>query len=177
VLLKGQRFHKIIAISILPVLVVELLPKPIPTTQIEIPTYVHVLRGLPGDGVLDALPVSFADISRQTEPRDLVHKLCSWTQAMYHQTTHHKRMAFGYVPRVPTSVTLQDDALAQAFINQEFELLWKKYRIRYLVVSNGACAFTAMPANSVRGSPFVKLLYEDDICYLLELGASHFPPE
>jgi hypothetical protein len=97
------------------ILVVELWPKPLPFSRVEIPEYVRVIERLPDDGGLfDA-----------TNPSTL---------AMYHQTIHQKPLALGYVSRYPKSVREREQRITEAVRKGSYDILLKNYGIKYLVL-------------------------------------------
>lgn len=108
--------HKIIfTLLLLGVLLFETLPKPLPANRIEVPEYVTVLAGLPNDGgVVDLVT------------NDL-------TLPLYYQTIHGKPIAFGYVSRLPTSVSVKDETLTKTITNRDYGKLWDTYHIRYII--------------------------------------------
>ena len=123
-LLRGEARGKLAAVVLACVLLVEYLPKPIPTLSIAVPEYVGVLRSLPGaEGILDT--VSADTVSAPSH-------------SLFYQTIHHRPMAFGYLARVPKSVEAQDRKLEEAVRQQRFDRLWPDYRLRYVVAKDQA---------------------------------------
>lgn len=93
-LFRGSRRERVLAGALLALLLIEYLPKQIPTLRVEVPGYVEGLRALPGPGgVLDTASY--------------------YTLALYYQTVYEKPMAFGYLARLPASVVAQDRELAR----------------------------------------------------------------
>ncbi len=116
-LLRSEAQGRFAAIALACVLLVEYLPKPIPTLSIAAPEYVGVLRSLPGEeGILDTVSAP--------------------SHALFYQTIHHRPMAFGYVARVPKSVEAQDRKLEEAVRLKRFDRLWPDYRLRYVVAND-----------------------------------------
>jgi hypothetical protein len=133
-LLRGDTRHRIAAPALACVMLIEYLPKPIPTLAIPVPDYVPAVRHLPGkDAVLDTVSTP--------------------SYALFYQTLHERQMAFGYVAREPRSVETQDRALEQVLRQQRFDRLWPDYRLRYLVARD--------LAPMLRTWPGVRKLWDD----------------
>jgi hypothetical protein len=114
-LFKQFSHKKIFIIILLGVLVFETLPRPLPATKIEVPDYITALAGLPNDGgVVDLVT------------NDL-------TLPLYYQTIHGKPIAFGYVSRLPSSVSVKEVALTKTITDQDYGKLWDTYHIRYII--------------------------------------------
>jgi hypothetical protein len=125
-LLGGSPRDKRIAGALACLLLVEYLPKPIPTLSNAVPPYVHVLRDLPGnDGIVDGVSAP--------------------NYALYFQTIHKKPQAFGYLARLPSSVTVNDAKLAYVLQHDQFDRLWPDYRFRYVVAYDPAGTLSAWP--------------------------------
>ena len=125
-LTRGSGRDRRAAVALACLLVIESLPKAIPTTAIATPEYVTVLRDAPGhDGVVDAV----------SPP----------THALLFQTIHHKPLAFGYLARLPGSVVGNDTKLTALLQSGRFDRLWPEYRIRYAVASDPAGTLSAWP--------------------------------
>jgi len=107
------------------------LPAPLPATRVDVPGYITALAGLPNDGGVV----------------DLVTK--NPTYALYYQTIHGKPVAFGYISRVPTSVTNEDYTLTQAIKKQDYGELWDTYHIRYIVTQDALQTLVSQPYISV----------------------------
>jgi hypothetical protein len=119
-LLAGRGMHRLAAGVLAALLVVEYLPRPIPTLRVDVPGYVKVLRDLPGeDGVVDmAAPPGVA---------------------LLYQTIHQKPLALGYpIARLPRSVEAEDRQLVELLQRAEFERLWPDYGLRYVVSADAA---------------------------------------
>ena len=110
--LPGRRV--LILLVLMGVLILEVLPAPFVTTTPEVPPYVTALARLPGGGVLDLLKT---DAGLQ----------------LYYQTVHRKPISFGYLARLPTSVSTGDKGLSLAYNNMNYAQLWGVYRIRYIL--------------------------------------------
>lgn len=114
-LFQNQRTRWILA-GIMLILFFEYLPQPIPSSNISIPQYVHILKNLPGnEGVIDLAA---------TSP----------TLSLYYQTVHNKPMAFGYISRTPTSVAREDKKIMELLREENFSTLYHNYHFGYLVV-------------------------------------------
>jgi hypothetical protein len=107
--------RKIFTFALLGILLFETLPKPLSTTKIEVPDYITALTALPNDGGVVDLVTNGPDLP------------------LYYQTFHGKPIAFGYVSRLPTSVSNKDDALTLAIKNRDYGELWGTYHIRYFI--------------------------------------------
>jgi hypothetical protein len=129
-------WRQLAAFAILAVLVVEYLPKPIPSFVPIMPGHAGVLRGTPpGGGVLDASGEAFSYPRLATMSADqLADDMYGFTDAMYYQTFHRKPIAFGFMPRQPASVRAKDVEVAAALIGEQFDTLRNKFDIRYLAV-------------------------------------------
>lgn len=128
------------------VLVIELWPKPLPASGVEVPEYVRVIQRLPADGALfDATTPS--------------------TLALYHQTIHQKPLALGYVARYPKSAWEKEQRITQAVRTGSYEILLKHYGIKYLV----------LPAEQIRdASGILSPLYATPNFGLYRIEASSF---
>lgn len=113
-LIRGPARDTRAAAALACLLLVEYLPKPIPTVSMAVPEYVTVLRDLPGkEGVVDTVSApSFA---------------------MFYQTIHQKPLAFGYLAREPESVAAHDRTLEDLIRRERFDRVWPDYRLRYIV--------------------------------------------
>jgi hypothetical protein len=108
--------HEIAFISVLLVLLLfETLPKPLPTTKLEVPDYVSTLRDLPSEGGV----VDLVTNNKYIE--------------LYYQTIHQKPIVFGYVSRLPTSVYKKNEELSRTIENRDYGKLWDMYHIRYVI--------------------------------------------
>jgi hypothetical protein len=160
--------RQLAAFAILAVLVVEYLPKPIPSFVPIMPGHAGVLRGTPpGGGVLDASGEAFSYPRLATMSADqLADDMYGFTDAMYYQTFHRKPIAFGFMPRQPASVRAKDVEVAAALIGEQFDTLRNKFDIRYLAVRDAPPRVTT--------SPYVKVLYEQENVSLLGLEEVSF---
>jgi hypothetical protein len=141
-LLRQSRASQLLAGILLLLLVVEVLPKPLPTSQMVPPAYVDLLREAPGDSA--AL--------------DTVNR---GPLVLYYQTIHEKPLAFGYVSRVPTSVDTRDRELRQLVEDKQYDILCREYDIRYVITD---------PDDEVlNASQSIKVLYRDDRSGLYDL--------
>ncbi len=111
-------FRFLSVLTLLLILLFEYLPRPLTISSLDVPPYVYALRDLPGnDGVMD--------LTAHTPvlPRFL-----------YHQTVHGKPIFYGYMSRVPASVSKKDGEIWQCVLDGRHEQLYQLYKIRYLVV-------------------------------------------
>jgi hypothetical protein len=134
-LLRGSTGSKAAAAAVICLLLVEYLPKPIPTVQVAIPEYVRVLHDLPGDdGVVDTVsPPSVA---------------------LLYQTIHEKPLALGYpVARLPRSVEAKDRQLERLLQSERFDRLWSDYRLKYVVSTD--------PAGRLKGWSGTRTVWND----------------
>ena len=100
---------------LLGLLLFETLPSPLPATRIAVPGYITALAALPDDGgVVDLVTTEL-------------------TLPLYYQTIHGKPIAFGYVSRLPTSVSNKDFTLTQTIKKDDYGKLWDTYHIRYII--------------------------------------------
>jgi len=136
----------IFIIALLGVLLFETLPAPLPATKVDVPGYVTALAALPNDGGVV----------------DLVTKNPSY--ALYYQTIHSKPLVFGYISRVPTSVTNQDYLITQAIKKQKYGILWDTYHIRYIVTQDALQFQVSQPYISVN------LIYDQNNIRIYRLG-------
>jgi hypothetical protein len=139
--------RKIILVPVLlAVLLFEALPKPLPATRIEVPGYVTTLAGLPNDGgVLDQVTKGLS-------------------LPMYFQTIYRKPMVFGYLARLPTSVTEKDQTLAETIRHRRYGTLWDTYHIRYIITYD---SIAAVPSNIT-----VELVYDQENIRIYRLGCN-----
>jgi len=141
----GKRF---LAVLLIIMLFIEYLPRPIPASQINAPPYVNFLKELPdNEGILDMV----------AEP----------TLALYYQTIHEKPIAFGYVSRIPTSVNKKDEELQQVIRDKQYILLYRNYKIRYLVTDANTNILTEYPS--------IRTLYQDTKVKLYGLAEEYNP--
>ncbi len=160
-------WHRIAAVVLLGILVVEYLPTEIPSIEPQMPGYVGVLRNLPRDGgVLDAAGLSYRDKISTISPEALSWDMYGWTPAMYYQTFHRKPIAFGFLPRQPQSVHARDVEVARALINQQWLTLRDQFDLRYLVLKDVSPAIVA--------SPYLRVLHQENDVYVLAVERPTF---
>lgn len=95
----------------------DFLPKPIPSSKIDIPEYINLLKELPKNGgMIDSV-----------NPAPI---------ALYYQTVHEIPMAGGYISRNPTSVWTGRREKYSALKSQNYLKLLKDYNIHYIVTSS-----------------------------------------
>jgi hypothetical protein len=110
--------NKLLTLGLCVILIFQTLPAPLPTTSPAVPEYVTVLADLPNDGGLVDL----------VKNRMGVH--------LYYQTIYKKPLAFGYLARIPTSVSQEDEGIANAIAAWDYAKLWGTYKIRYVLTSS-----------------------------------------
>jgi hypothetical protein len=93
---------------------VEVLPRPVPSSQPEMPEVYRALLRIPEPGAL---------IDLVTPP-----PLQEWWQ-----TFHHRPMAFGYLARTPTSIVRQNRQIAEAASAGRWAELACRFRLRFLI--------------------------------------------
>src|SRR4030042_1329903 len=98
-------------------LLVDTLPRSIPSSRITVPEYINLLKNLPDNGgIIDII---------NPEPIKL-----------YYQTIHEKPMGDGYISRYPTSVYKEYIKKFQAIQTYEYTRLLVEYNICYLLTSS-----------------------------------------
>ncbi len=112
---RRARRWRVAGAALVPLLALEVLPRPLPRTSPEFPGYVRVLRTLPADGAV---------LDLHAGPG----------RALYHQTGHGRPLAFGYLSRLPSSVVERTRGIAQALERGDLGSLCRRFGIRYLVV-------------------------------------------
>ena len=112
--LKTQKGRALLAIFIA-VTFIDLAPMNLPITNAadSTPPYVHHLKTLPTGAVIDNAATTDAD-------------------QLFHQTTHLKPMAFGYITRLPQSVSDKDFHIFAALEQGRHDDLCTVYRVRYI---------------------------------------------
>ncbi|MBI2845390.1 MAG: hypothetical protein HYX86_02465 [Chloroflexi bacterium] len=141
-LLAGPRGMRFLAGIMIALLIIEYLPKPIPTTLIPTPKYISLLSDLPAGGFLDTVDTASLDL--------------------YYQTIHEKPIAFGKLARTPKSVREQDLALRQVIASGDYERLFCEYGFRYLA--------TGADVDLATNYPWMRLLYDDSEVRLYDLS-------
>ncbi len=127
-LLFGSQRTRLLTLGLLAVVLFQTLPAPLATVTNDVPDYVTALAKLPDDGggVLNLVKARSGRL-------------------LYYQTVYNKPMAFGYVARLPASVTKKDADLSNAIAANDYAALWDTYRIRYIVISDSLPASVAQP--------------------------------
>jgi hypothetical protein len=127
-LLRGSSRARLAAGSLMLVLVLEYVPRPVPSVAPTVPEYVTVLQHLPDQaGLLDV-------VSGYSSQRPFGSDTGAGI-ALYYQTLHQHPMASGYIARVPTSawqrlMTIKSDVDVGAFAR-----LCRDFHLRYLVIA------------------------------------------
>jgi len=117
-----------LAVVLLALLVVEYLPRPIPTSAPLVPAYVRALRAIREPGALLDLVSGYA--SDRPFGTDAGAGI-----ALYYQTLHEHPMAAGYLARLPTSAWQQLVSITQLVDQGAFGTLCRSYGLRYLVIA------------------------------------------
>lgn len=114
-LLDAGKVGSAFVMLIIPLMVFESLPAPLPVTSVETPAYVNFLADLPDDEIVLDLAA----------PNQYLH--------MFYQTIHEKPLVFGYTARIPSSLFKQEKGIRDAIGAGDYRTLWEEYRIRYVV--------------------------------------------
>jgi hypothetical protein len=94
----------------------DFLPKEMPSSKIEIPEYVKLLKQAPENGAV-------------------FDKVSKGGLALYYQTVHQKPLTDGYISRYPASVDMEDEKKSQDFKLKSYEDLSRQYGVRFLITS------------------------------------------
>ena len=113
---KGAR-HVLLAGILGFLLLVDFLPKPLPSSKLNIPEYIDLLKALPKNG-------------------GIIDTVNRGSAALYYQTVHEIPMADGYISRYPTSVLKELQEKYSAIKSQNYFSLLKDYNIHYIVTSS-----------------------------------------
>ncbi len=105
---------------------IDLYPNQLPLTVPKNEPYVSQLKNLPKGAVIDNAAISS-------------------TEQLYHQTIHHKPIAFGYVTRLPKSVDTKDFLIFAALEEGRHADLCKVYKIRYVTTPDHRPLKTSFP--------------------------------
>ena len=140
----SRKKHGVI-IAVIIILIIDFLPTPMLVTAPKFPKYVDTLKNLPEGAVLDI--ASPAAVS------------------LYYQTIHQKKMAFGYISRVPSSVDRADQILAKMILDGKWEQLAREYHFRYIVKGNRSA--DVLVQNLKKGTMLAEIddarkIYSDD---------------
>jgi hypothetical protein len=144
ILAEGPRALRIVAGAALLAILLETLPRPLPTTRAETPAYVAALRDLPPGAAVD-----------------LLHPPA---RALYYQTIHERPMAFGYLSRLPASVAERDARISEAIRGFDFIALCRDFDLHFAIVGPGPDGLESMPG--------VEVAYRDDQARILRLRCS-----
>lgn len=109
--------HVLAFIIVFIVLFIESWPAALPATAATVPAHIAFLENLPAGTVYDLASTR--------------------TYALYYQTIHGKPMVDGYISRVPASVDNKDGAIRNSLAAQNFEELYERWQIRYLMTTAG----------------------------------------
>lgn len=130
---------------LLPLLVVEYLPSPMPRTRVEVPPYVEALKNLPGKkGVIDAAA---------EQP----------SFALYYQIIHEKPIAEGYIARIAEETDRQNARIRQLLTGRDFGILYRSYHFRYYATREEILITHSVP---------LKKVYDDGKVRIYDLGAA-----
>jgi hypothetical protein len=143
---------RIVAVLLVALVIVEYLPStpyklpaPIWTSQIAVPEYVSVLKGLPGGG-------SLLDL---TARGDL---------DLYYQTIHGKPIALGKLSRLPASLFFREGELKALASQGKFLVLHRQFSVKYMVTPTLVCPGSSADCASV------KLVYQDTGHWVYDLN-------
>ncbi|MEP7286191.1 MAG: hypothetical protein ABI947_10535 [Chloroflexota bacterium] len=119
---------------ILIVLIVDMYPPALLTTDPAQPAWVAVLRDQPGnDAVVDTVTLN--------------------AFAMYYQTTHNKPISFGYTSRNTQSVDRQDKQLHDLLDSKQYARVCEEYKFRYLVTTDSRVVDSDSAAKAIYSDP------------------------
>ncbi len=113
VLQSASRWKKHVIGALVIAFVIEYVPVSPSSTKPEYPDYIKTLTSLPDGAVLD-----------------LASSQCP---ALFYQTIHQKKMGFGYISRIPTSVEKQDLTLCNLIIAGDWSRLANDFHFRYII--------------------------------------------
>ena len=145
----------------------ELLPRPVPTTRLPTPAYVSFLASLP-------------------EPTALLDGYSSFSHALLWQTRHQKRMAFGYISRIPASVAERDGLIAKAAWAGRWDEVCGRFHITHaLAPVEGAAPpppirSLGLPPETSRPDPSRRVVFDDGNMRVMALPCargSALPPQ
>ncbi len=108
--------RKVRALFVVLVLVtaLDVWPRPQPLSATTAPNYVTALKQLPPGAIID-------------------NGANTATEALFFQTIHERKMAFGYVTRLPEVIDKKDRLLEQDLEAGRYDYICQLYRIRYLI--------------------------------------------
>jgi hypothetical protein len=109
------------------VLVLEMWPSRLPSTAAVHPAYVDALAKLPGNGAVYDQAARLQGLQ------------------LYYQTVHQKRLALGYISRIPASVEKQDLELVGDVVAGRWGELCDRYGIRYFATPAAQPLTTSFP--------------------------------
>jgi hypothetical protein len=144
---RGSLLRRLVACGVLVLLTVEYLPRPIPTTPVDVPGYVLALRDITSPGGLLDLVSGYS--SDYTFGEDSGRGI-----ALYYQTVHRRPMASGYVARLPQSTWLGLLDQKRLVDQQAFATLCREYDLRYVVLPGSESATVSLAS--------ARLLYADE---------------
>ncbi|MDP3941285.1 MAG: hypothetical protein Q8Q49_03150, partial [bacterium] len=98
-------------------LFIELFPRQIPLSRVEVPKYVYFLKNLP-------------------EKYSVIDTYSSPFSQLYFQTIHNKRMPYGYIARYPTSTGLNFMELNNLLKEEKYSLASKLFSVGYIVTKS-----------------------------------------
>ncbi|VVB51862.1 Uncharacterised protein [uncultured archaeon] len=127
-----SRKSKAAATILLILLLIEYLPRPLPTSDVAVPDYILMLKSLPGnEGLIDTVHMNVLP--------------------EYYQIYHEKPIAFSLLARTPTSVEKQDQQLKAVIEQKDYVRLCDEYSFRYLITQDDVSGIKSR----------VKIIYED----------------
>jgi hypothetical protein len=117
-LLKTKGIGKIFIIaSFIFLMSFDFMPKPLPSSKLDIPAYVEILKGLPKEGGMI----------------DTVNQIPT---ALYYQTIHEIPMADGYISRSSISVCRELERKKSAIENKNYFSLLNDFNTHYILISS-----------------------------------------
>jgi hypothetical protein len=131
-------------------MLVEYVPRPIPSVLPAVPSYVSALQARSdGAGVLDLVSGYYSDRPFGSDTGAGI--------ALYYQTIHQHPMASGYIARVPASAWQQLVEIKRLVEADAFETLCRDYRLRYVVIAPATVSPGLQSAQLVDRSPAAEL--------------------
>ncbi len=148
-LFRGSRRSRWLAMGILVLILVEYWPATMYASRVPVPEYVQFLRDRPEEGaILESTANEF--------------------EAAYYQTIHERPMAFGVVSRLPQGVAEKVRELLKTFDDGRYDVIWREYQIRYLVLS--------ADREAANGPPPGEMIYSDEKVSIYDLVAGQGNP-
>ena len=141
---------KIVGILLLFILLIEYLPKKMPSIKVVIPEHFKYLKSLPGkSGVID--------ISENKMTGDRFFLI-----NMYYQTMHEKPIATGLISRISKNVFDKKQEILRLIDRKDFYILHKDYNFRYII--------TDEKTDIKSKHPTIKEVYKDNKYKIYDMG-------